>query len=121
MKHPFFPMLFLIVVPAALVSQEKDKLTFTKDVAPIIKKYCLPCHLAENDNPSQLSMDSYDVLMKGGEHGNIVIPGKPEKSNLYIKLLPDPPFGKQMARNRKRLTEQELKVVHDWIQQGAKK
>lgn len=108
-----------ILLPAALAAQEA--VTYTKDVAPIIKKYCLPCHLAENDNPSQLSMDTYDLLMKGGEHGNIVIAGKPEKSNIYLKLLPDPPFGKQMARNRKRLTPNELKVIYTWIQQGAKK
>lgn len=109
----------MVALSAALAAQEK--LTFTRNVAPIIKKYCLPCHLAENDNPSQLSMDTYDLLMKGGEHGDIVVAGKPEKSNLYIKLLPDPPFGKQMARNRKRLTEQELKVIYDWIKQGAVK
>ncbi len=111
--------LLVLALSAHLAAQ--DKPTFTKDVAPIIKKYCLPCHLAENDNPSKLSMDSYDVLMLGGEHGDIVVPGKPEKSNLYIKLLPDPPFGKQMARNRKRLTPEELKVIYDWIKHGAVK
>ncbi|MCU0452466.1 MAG: hypothetical protein MUE68_02320 [Bacteroidetes bacterium] len=115
----FARLLLILALPAALTAQ--DRLAYAKDVAPIIKKYCLPCHLAENENPSQLSMDSYEVLMKGGEHGDIVIPGKPEKSNLYIKLLPDPPFGKQMARNRKRLSEAELKLIYDWIQQGAKK
>lgn len=108
-----------IVVPEAR-SQKKD-LTFVKDVAPVIKKYCLPCHLEENENPSGLSMDNYELLMKGGNHGNTVIPGKPKSSNLYLKLLPDPPFGKQMARNRRKLLEEEVKLIYDWIEQGAKK
>lgn len=108
-----------IVVPEAR-SQKKD-LTFVNNVAPVIKKYCLPCHLEENENPSGLSMDNYELLMKGGNHGNTVIPGKPKSSNLYLKLLPDPPFGKQMARNRRKLMEEEVKLIYDWIEQGAKK
>ena len=112
-------VLFL-VFSVGLLAQKKGP-TYTKDVAPLIKKYCLPCHLEENENPSQLSMDNYELLMNGGEHGNTVLPGKPKESNLYLKLLPDPPFGKQMARNRKRLTKEELGVIFAWIEQGAKK
>lgn len=112
--------LLLLTAASSVLAQDKG-LTYTKDIAPLIKKYCLPCHLAENENPSQLSMDNYELLMKGGEHGKTVVPGKPGESNLYLKLLPNPPFGKQMARNRKRLTEDELKIVVAWIEQGAKK
>lgn len=120
-----FRILCLVAFTGALVapeaqSQKKD-LTFVKDVAPVIKKYCLPCHLEENENPSGLSMDNYELLMKGGNHGNTVIPAKPKSSNLYLKLLPDPPFGKQMARNRRKLLEEEVKLIYDWIEQGAKK
>jgi hypothetical protein len=96
-------------------------LTFTSDVRPIIASHCLPCHLAENENPSGLSLDDYDLLMKGGNHGNTVVPGKPRESNLYLKLLPDPPFGKQMARNKKRLAEEETRTIYEWITQGARK
>jgi hypothetical protein len=97
------------------------ELTYTANVEPIFKKYCLPCHLAENENPSRLSLDNYDLLIQGGDHGNTVVAGKAARSNLYLKLLPNPPFGKQMARNKKRLTEEELKIVFEWIEQGAKK
>jgi hypothetical protein len=120
MIRPLAFVLLLASASAVLFAQDKG-LTYTHDVAPLIKKYCLPCHLAENENPSQLSMDNYEMLMKGGEHGKTIVPGKPEESNLYRKLLPNPPFGKQMARNRKRLTEDELKIVVAWIEQGAKK
>ena len=101
-------------------SDKGKKLSFAADVAPLIKTYCLPCHLAENENPSGLALDNYELVMKGGDHGNTVVPGKPEESNIYLKLLPTPPFGKQMARNKKKLTEEEVRIVHDWILQGAK-
>ncbi|HWP82155.1 MAG TPA: c-type cytochrome domain-containing protein [Bacteroidota bacterium] len=101
------------------IKAQKKQLTFKSDVFPILKSYCLPCHLQENENPSGLSLDNYELLMKGGNHGNTVVPGKPKESNLYLKLLPNPPFGKQMARNKKKLTEEELKIIYQWIEQGA--
>ncbi len=99
---------------------EKHKtLSFATDVAPIIKRYCMPCHLADNENPSGLALDNYDLVLKGGNHGSTLVPGKPQESNFYLKLLPTPPFGRQMARNKKKLTEEEVKTIHDWIAQGA--
>ncbi|MEX2115727.1 MAG: c-type cytochrome domain-containing protein [Bacteroidota bacterium] len=120
-----FRILCFLVFAAAFFAPEahaqKKNLTFIKDVGPVIKKYCLPCHLEENENPSGLAMDNYELLMKGGNHGNTVIPGKPKTSNLYLKLLPDPPFGKQMARNRRKLLDEEVRIIYEWIEQGAKK
>lgn len=118
MKKSLF--LLLMVVFAVLASAQK-KLTYVKDVAPLIKSYCLPCHLAENENPSGLALDNYETLMTGGNHGNTVVAGKPKESNFYLKLLPSPPFGKQMARNKRKLTEEEVQIIFDWIQQAAKK
>ncbi|HXG38880.1 MAG TPA: c-type cytochrome domain-containing protein [Bacteroidota bacterium] len=114
----------LLLFPAIMHSQsdvKKKKISFEKEVFPIIRSNCLPCHLAENENPSGLALDNYETLMKGGEHGNTVVPGKPKESYLYLKLLPNPPFGKQMARNKKKLSEEEIQVIYDWIEQGAKK
>lgn len=94
--------------------------TYGKDVAPVIKSYCLSCHGSDNENPSDLYMDDYETLMKGGKHGVPVVPGKPDQSNLYLKLMPDPPFGKQMPRGHKKITPEAVKMIHDWIEQGAK-
>lgn len=116
--------LLLFLFPAIMHGQsdtKKKKISFEKEVFPIIRSNCLPCHLAENENPSGLALDNYETLMKGGEHGKTVVPGKPKESYLYLKLLPNPPFGKQMARNKKKLSEEEIQVIYDWIEQGAKK
>jgi hypothetical protein len=106
---------------AETLGQSKKELTYTKDVAPVIKSYCIPCHLEENENPSGLALDDYEKILKGGNHGSTVVPRKPQESYLYLKILPNPPFGKQMARNKKKLTEEETKTIYDWIAQGAKK
>ncbi len=94
--------------------------TYAKDVAPIVKTYCMSCHGSDNDNPSELYMDDFETLMKGGKHGVPIVAGKPDESSMYFKLLPDPPFGKQMPRGRKKITPEAVKLIHDWIEQGAK-
>jgi hypothetical protein len=95
--------------------------TYVKHVDPILRKFCRPCHDAENENPSELFMDNYEMVMKGGNHGPSVVPGKPKESSLYFKLLPNPPFGKEMPRGKKKMTEEEIRTIRDWIEQGAKK
>lgn len=103
--------------------------SFKKDVFSIIKKNCLPCHAADSFNPSELSLDSYDDLMTGGKHGSPVSPGKSKESIIIKKLGLDPPFGDPMPLDpkrkkgeppRKRLTDEEIKTIAQWIDEGAK-
>ena len=123
-------LLFLTVV-AQLVGQDAQPkpVSFKKDVFPIIDKRCLSCHAEDEDNPSELSMDTYAMLMAGGKHGKPVIPGKSAESILVQKLSAAPPFGNRMPLNKKRriaegkakwLSDEEVKTVADWIDQGAK-
>lgn len=106
--------------PNSIMQGDTLNYTYARDVAPIVKTYCLSCHESDNDNPSDLYMDDFASLMKGGKHGVPVVSGKPEESSMYFKLLPDPPFGKQMPRGHKKITPEAVKIIHDWIQQGGK-
>jgi hypothetical protein len=103
--------------------------SYKEHVTPILQKYCLPCHAEESYNPSELSLDTYALLKKGGKHGASFIEGKPEESLLIQKLADVPPFGDRMplqSRRKKsqtpprRLTEEEVKVLEEWIVQGGK-
>ncbi len=119
--------LTLVAASGIRAVQQEDKkqgkpktYTFEQDIAPIVKAYCLNCHGTDTENPSDLYMDDFASLMKGGKHGVPVVPGKPMESAMYFKLLPDPAFGKQMPRGRKKITPEAVQVIHDWIEQGAK-
>ena len=111
-------------------SSAVDTVSFAEDVFPIIQKECLPCHAYENFNPSELSLDTYELLMEGGRHGESVIPGDAEKSSLIQKIMPDPPYGSQMPieggkkRGKKPvvrpLSEEEIRLIATWVDQGAK-
>ena len=119
-----------IIVPSYVPARDEGQpsVSFKRDVFPVIEKHCLPCHSEESVNSSELSLDSYRLLMEGGEHGPAVVRGKPEESPLIQKLSEKPPFGDTMpvARRRrsqtppKRLTEEEVRILSEWIKQGAK-
>lgn len=95
--------------------------SFKKDIVPIFKKYCLPCHTEDQMNPSELYFESYDQLMTGGKHGSPVIAGKPDSSLIIRKLNPKPPFGDPMPLKAKTPFPQDtLKILREWIAQGAK-
>lgn len=104
-------------------------LSFKDDVFPIISKNCLPCHAEDNFNPSELAMDSYDLIKAGGENGSPWVAGKGKESLLVTKVGEKPPFGERMPLNSKRkikegkakwLSEEEIQAIATWIDQGAK-
>ena len=94
-----------------------DKVTFAKDVAPLLKESCTRCHGAPQANRGPgggrgpggpgagrgpggpggpgmrgpaggLRLDDRAQVLKGGKHGKAIVPGKAEESLLY-KVLKD--------------------------------
>jgi len=130
---PRFPVLVLILVfvvlfSGALFAQDSTKgntwteVSFSKDVAPVLDKFCTTCHSEDEDHPSQLYMDSYESLMNGGKHGKAIMSGNSKESLLSQKMSDDPPFGKVMPPPGKpRPTPEQVALILAWIDQGAKK
>ncbi len=130
---PVSALVLLTVAAVGAASQDPDrrgeKPSFKNTVFPIIKKHCLPCHAEEQFNPSELSLDSYDLLMTGGKNGPAVVPGNPGESLLIQKLQEKPPFGDRMPvdpkkkkgqLSAKKLSEEEVRLLSEWIADGAK-
>ncbi len=118
-----------LAVAIARGGDGKKEISFEGDVFPVIKRVCLPCHAEDQFNPSELSMDTYALLMAGGKHGVPVVAGKPKESLLLKKLTGNPPFGDPMPLDpkrkkgepqRKRLSDQEIQILQQWIAEGAK-
>ena len=111
-----------ILVLTAAVSAPNKKVSFAKDVMPLVKAKCLPCHAQGNSNPGKYDMETYESIVKGGKHGAAVIAGKPEASILLKKLSTTPPFGEQMpVMTKVKMSPDELKIFETWIKEGAKK
>ncbi len=115
--------------PAKAGVQVTNAVSFSKDVMAIVHEHCLPCHSENEYNPSELFMDSYDLMSQGGKHGVPWVPGKPDESLIIQKLSENPPFDARMPLNPKKkiaegkakwLTSEEIATISRWIEQGAK-
>jgi uncharacterized membrane protein len=98
-------------------SADKKKVDFIKDIQPIFKARCYECHSAEKDLAS-LRLDSKEAAFKGGDSGKVIIPGKSQDS-LLVQRISGSESGLRMPPG-KPLTEGEIKLIRDWIDQGAK-
>jgi roadblock/LC7 domain-containing protein len=89
---------------------------FNSNVAPILQKNCLACH-SSTAKMGGLVMDKFDLLMKGGAHGPVIIPGKSGESRLVMmlegKIQPRMPFGSDP------LPAADIATIKAWIDAGG--
>jgi cytochrome c len=93
-----------------------SKPRFDEDIAPILQKNCLPCHSAAKQK-SQLVIESYASLMKGGKHGNTIVPGNAAGSRLVGML--EGRIHPRMPEGANPLPAAQIAVIKDWIDAGA--
>lgn len=106
------------------------RVSFLRDIAPILLRDtagCAPCHDPRADGAIGFQQGGLDVtthasLLRGGFNSktSIVKAGKPCDSVFYLKVSPGPPFGSRMPFDGPPfLSGLELRLVHDWIAEGA--
>ena len=59
--------------------------SFERDVQPVFRKHCYGCHAA-NVKIGSLDVQTYEGILRGGNQGTIVVPGRAEESRLYLTL-----------------------------------
>ena len=97
--------------------EEAKKVSFTRDIAPIMESRCLDCH----DGPD--ADGAYDVrtvaslLAAGEEHGPGVIPGDSDGSPV-VKFIRGE-LRPRMPKRKPPLPEEELHLIRMWIAAGA--
>ncbi len=95
----------------------KEKVSFARDVAPILVATCVGCHYNAQQLQGQLNMNTFEQLWKGGESGSMIQPGMAEDS-LLIKMLRGT-NGKRMPQGRPALKSDEIDKIAMWINEGA--
>lgn len=96
---------------------EAKKVQFNRDVRPILSDNCFYCHGPDNKTrQADLRLDNEEGL-KGEK---LLVPGSPEKSELYLRLLAtDPEQRMPPAESHKQLTPAQIQTIKQWIEQGA--
>jgi hypothetical protein len=93
-----------------------DKL-WSAHIEPLLKEHCVECHSPAKAK-SGLDLTSLQAILRGGDRGAAVIPGRADDSNLYTFLRseadPHMPPGK-----RTKLADDEVVLIRQWIEKLA--
>jgi len=91
------------------------------DVLPFLFARCVVCH-GKNKQEGELDLRTVASMLKGGQSGSAVVPGKPDESLILQKVLAkDMPPPKQIIKAGVRPMESsEISLLTTWIKQGAK-
>lgn len=102
--------------------QRNEPVSFAKDILPIFQKNCLACH-NETDRQGDLTLESPESILKGGDSGPAAVAGKGGES-LILQIASHaeepvmPPEDNDVAAEN--LTPEQLGLLKLWIDQGAK-
>jgi hypothetical protein len=87
---------------------------FVHDVAPILKKRCIECHLGKEPK-GDVSFETRQMLVDA----KLVVPGKSGESELVKRLLSKDP-DLRMPPQGDPLDEKQIATIRAWIDQGVK-
>ncbi len=106
---------------AAPAGQATPTISFGKDVRPILSKHCWSCHGPdEQKREAQLRLDRYEDAIQVRDGKAAIRPGDWKKSEL-MRRVESADMSERMppAESGPALTEQQKKILRQWIDQGG--
>jgi hypothetical protein len=101
----FFPWM-------AIAAENSGDALWKAHIQPLLSQHCFKCH-GELKQKNGLDLTSPAAVLKGGENGPAVIPGKPEESLLYKFVQPGAEL--HMPPKDYQLSGDELGLLKMWI------
>ncbi|MFO1062296.1 MAG: c-type cytochrome domain-containing protein [Pirellulales bacterium] len=95
----------------------KETVSFAKDIAPILTENCNGCHINGRRPSGNFSMQNFTNMIRGGDSGKPILPGKVDESLLIKKLKGQ--SGQRMPAGRPPLSDEKMKLISTWISEGA--
>jgi hypothetical protein len=114
------PLLAALVCSLVLtgMAHADPPVDYLRDIKPLLAKHCYECHGATKQR-SGLRLDTAAAILRGGDSGPGVIPGKSVDSKL-IKAVTGVEGTKQMPPKEPRLDAKQIGLLRAWIDQGAR-
>lgn len=90
------------------------RLTYERDVRPILRTHCFQCHGEEAKPKAKLDLRLVRLMKQGGTSGEAIVPEHHDESLLWERI-----DAEEMPPGDKKLSAREKQVIADWIDQGA--
>jgi WD40 repeat protein/mono/diheme cytochrome c family protein len=91
------------------------KVSFYRQVRPILQRQCSGCHQAAKAG-GNFVLTTHAALLKGGEQGAAVVPGKPDEGALIDNITGEKPA---MPPKGPVLPKDQVALISKWIAEGA--
>jgi hypothetical protein len=91
---------------------------FRDRILPLLEDRCFPCHGKGDELEGGLDLTTRAAMLKGGETGPALVPGKPEESRMYQAVLRTGELVMPPKENAA-LDEQQTAALKTWIASGA--
>ena len=87
-------------------------------VKPILEARCVECH-NPNKMKGELRLDTPEMILAGGETGDVLIPNDAEGSELFRRVILPPSDEDHMPSTGDPLTLEQIEILRWWIAGGA--
>ena len=101
----------------AMKASGSESVQFIRDLGAIVVSNCVECHSGLQP-AGRLNLTSFNGLLRGGDSGAAIAPGKAADSLLIKKLRGT--AGQRMPLRKAPLEEEVIKKFEQWIADGAK-
>ncbi len=117
-------MMWIRLCPGVLICESVHAQTehegiefFEKKVRPVLVSRCLECHSAETKIKGGLSLESRELILRGGDSGPAMVLGQPDQSRL-IEAIRYKNQDMQMPP-KSPLPPSEVQALEAWVKMGA--
>ncbi len=101
------------------VADWRQAVVFEEMVRPVLEARCTQCHNAVKKK-GNLRMDELSLLLRGGDNGPVLVPGKSAESDMIRRCLLDESDDDHMPpKGKPQLTPDQITLIAWWIDQGA--
>lgn len=113
---PAFPVLAVTVLAAVAVQAAPE---FQKDVLPILQSRCVECHGADKQK-GKLRLDTLELTLKEARPARDSRRGDAAESELFKRVSLPKDNDDRMPSEGEPLTAEQITILKDWINDGAK-
>ena len=117
MNRPAALMALTNLLLWATVLPAQEKVSFEKEIVPLLAKRCLECHNAR-DEKGGLDLSKRETTLQGGDSGHVITVGKVADSPLIGRLEAGEMPPKSRGQSQK-LPAAEIALLKRWIAEGA--
>ena len=114
-------IIWRLVVAACILGEEvphNESVDFVRDIQPIFASHCLKCH-GPDEAEGGLQLTDAESAMQALDSGfHAIVPKRLDESELLRRVATDD-AGQRMPPQGPPLEEHQIKLIADWISQGA--